>query len=221
MSYKGKIGSFPADIREEVNRRLLDGESATQILPWLNEEPRVLEILDERWAEQPVSPQNLSEWRQGGYQDFLRRRERSNHLKTLTEWAVKLSDDVAAEKLTGAAQRILAGRFLEALEVMDEEQPDLAALADVLVDITNAIEKTRSNDISVVNQEIARERLRQSDEQRALEREKFETQSVEKFLQWQGTDAAQQIITSGKPKHVQAELLRELMFGKVEPTEQG
>lgn len=219
MSYKGKIGSFPADIRDEINRRLLDGESATQILPWLNQEPRVLEILDERWAEQPVSPQNLSEWRQGGYQDFLRRRERSSHLKTLTEWAVKLSEDVPVERLTGAAQRIMAGHILEMIEGL--ESTEAIALMEALGDVTAATERSRKNDIAAEKLEIARERLRQSDEQRALEREKFETQSVEKFLQWQGTDAAQQIITSGKPKHVQAELLRELMFGKVEPTEQG
>lgn len=38
---KGKIGGLPREIREELNERLLDGQLAPQILPWLNAFPEV------------------------------------------------------------------------------------------------------------------------------------------------------------------------------------
>lgn len=39
----GKIARLPVAIREEVNRRLLDGEPASKILPWLNGLPDLVD----------------------------------------------------------------------------------------------------------------------------------------------------------------------------------
>ena len=40
MSRIGKIARLPHDIREQLNRRLLDGQSGTEILQWVNELPQ-------------------------------------------------------------------------------------------------------------------------------------------------------------------------------------
>ena len=67
----GKIAHLPAEIREEVNRRLYDGQFQSVILAWLNSLPIVKEILAAHFHGVPISPQNLSEWKAGGHQDWL------------------------------------------------------------------------------------------------------------------------------------------------------
>ena len=48
----------------------------------------------------------------------------------------------------------------------------------------------------------------------ALARDKFEAQTVDKFIDWAKSEEARKILDSGKPRHIQADLLRTLMFGE-------
>jgi hypothetical protein len=70
-SRTGKIARLPHEIRERLNQRLLDGEGGPEILDWLNSRAEVKKVLDERYESHPVTPGNLSEWRHGGYRDWL------------------------------------------------------------------------------------------------------------------------------------------------------
>jgi hypothetical protein len=72
---RGKIARLPYEIREQLNTRLDDGQEADQILPWLNTLPQVRQITADRFNSVPVSPQNLSAWRQGAFQEWLLHRE--------------------------------------------------------------------------------------------------------------------------------------------------
>jgi hypothetical protein len=68
---RGKIARLPRSVRDQLNIRLDDGQEADQILPWLNDLPEVRQIIAERFNGAPVSAQNLSAWRQGGFQEWL------------------------------------------------------------------------------------------------------------------------------------------------------
>ncbi|HEX4121117.1 MAG TPA: hypothetical protein VH619_10910 [Verrucomicrobiae bacterium] len=68
---RGKIARLPGNIREELNIRLDDGQEAGEILTWLNAVPEVREILANHFEGSPISPQNLSAWRHGGFQEWL------------------------------------------------------------------------------------------------------------------------------------------------------
>ena len=46
---KGKIGRLPLALREQVNRRLHDGQTAKSIADWLNGLPEVQTILAEQF----------------------------------------------------------------------------------------------------------------------------------------------------------------------------
>jgi len=72
---RGKIARLPRAVREQLNVRLDDGQEADEILPWLNDLPEVRQIITERFSGVPISPQNLSAWRQGGFQEWLLHRE--------------------------------------------------------------------------------------------------------------------------------------------------
>jgi hypothetical protein len=67
------------------NLRLQDGEGGPAVLDWLNSLPQVQEIVREQFGGVPVSKQNLSEWRAGGYQDWLRREESLGTVRELME----------------------------------------------------------------------------------------------------------------------------------------
>lgn len=67
----GKIARLPGRIRNLLNRRLHDGEQGKRLAAWLNSLPVVQAVLAAAFAGKPIRPQNLSEWKQGGYQDWL------------------------------------------------------------------------------------------------------------------------------------------------------
>jgi hypothetical protein len=75
-THNGKIGRLPSEIREQLNQRLFDGETASSLLPWLNSLPAMQTILASRFAGEPVSEQNLSQWRIGGYVQWQKQQER-------------------------------------------------------------------------------------------------------------------------------------------------
>ena len=68
---RGKIARCPAVIRDEVNRRLHDGETGKEVVAWLNEQPLVQSMLARKYAGAPITEQNLSKWRRGGFQNWL------------------------------------------------------------------------------------------------------------------------------------------------------
>jgi hypothetical protein len=70
-THKGKIARLPRQIREQLNRRLQDGGSGKEIVKWLNSMPEVLKVLAAEFNGHPMRQQNLSEWRKGGYREWL------------------------------------------------------------------------------------------------------------------------------------------------------
>ncbi len=70
MARTGKIARLPQAVRDEINRRLADGQKATTILEWINSQPEVGEILKADFKGLPVTDGNLAEWRAGGFKDW-------------------------------------------------------------------------------------------------------------------------------------------------------
>lgn len=201
-SRTGKIARCPADIREEVNRRLLDGESGPKILAWLNTQEPVLRVLDEYFGEEPVSPQNLSEWRQGGYAEWLARRERVAATKELAAYAAKLGAAAGGELSEGGAA-ILGGKLLEALESAEGE--DLAGLADALVAL-------RRTDLEARKAAQRDRLLGQKEREVQLAERQFQVRTCEAFLRWYEDKRAREIAESDSKPEVKMDRLRQLFF---------
>src|SRR3954468_15754798 len=92
----GKIARLPHALREQLNHRLADGELGPGLLRWLNGLDEVQECMTEHFDGRPVSGQNLTEWRQGGYREWQVREE----TRVLAQGFVAEAEEVAAE--TGA-----------------------------------------------------------------------------------------------------------------------
>jgi hypothetical protein len=75
ITRNGKIARLPQKLREEANHRLSNGEAGGRLLKWLNELPEVQAVVAAEFGGKPVSKQNLSDWRLGGYQEWLEQQE--------------------------------------------------------------------------------------------------------------------------------------------------
>jgi len=71
MTRTGKIALLPPAIRAQVNRDLHDARPTKDIADWLNALPEVRSIMDAEFNGQPVTERNISNWRQGGYHEWL------------------------------------------------------------------------------------------------------------------------------------------------------
>jgi hypothetical protein len=207
-SRKGKIARCPLAIRQEVNRRLLNGEPASKILPWLNSKEAVLQVLDEHFGEEPVTAQNLSEWRQGGYRDWLKKRERLAHTKELAAYATELGQAAGGSMNDGSAA-ILAGQFLELLE--DPNPVTIGA-------ITKAVVLLRDSDLDARKAAQRDRLLEQKERALQLDEKRFQVRTSELFLKWYEDQRAKDITEGSAPKEVKMDQLRLLIFGKP-PTE--
>ncbi|MGB8368723.1 MAG: hypothetical protein ACLPYZ_00025 [Limisphaerales bacterium] len=86
----GKIGRLPKHIRDDLGRRIEDGEQGKELVKRLNRLPDVKRVLKDYFGGRPITEQNLSEWKQGGHQDWLRHQETRHFVQHLHEKAGEL-----------------------------------------------------------------------------------------------------------------------------------
>ncbi|HEY3861052.1 MAG TPA: hypothetical protein VGO59_04120, partial [Verrucomicrobiae bacterium] len=67
MTRTGKIARLPFALRTQLNERLQDGRPGPELLEWLNALPEVQAMLQKDFNGLPISQQNLSLWKNGGY----------------------------------------------------------------------------------------------------------------------------------------------------------
>ena len=61
-----KVARLPDNVREQLNKRLRDGETHSSIAAWLNELPEVKKVMAEQFEGKLISERNISRWRRGG-----------------------------------------------------------------------------------------------------------------------------------------------------------
>jgi len=120
----GKIARLPLALREELNRRLQNGELSPALLPWLNQLPEVQALLAQFFAGRPISRQNLSEWRLGGYRDWLKLQERQLLIRRIAEEGVTLKQQEGQEDLFENFARIAVTELYADFDTLDQYQGD-------------------------------------------------------------------------------------------------
>jgi hypothetical protein len=177
MARNGKIARLPRDIRDELNRRLHNGEQGGPLLAWLNAVPAVPAVLARDFGGCVISKQNLCEWRAGGFAEWQARQET---LEQARELAADAREITAATdgRLTDHLATVLAVRYASALsswngEVTEDFRKKLRALRGLCQDIV----ELRRGDHSGARLKMEQERLER-------EREKTEEEVVEHFQRW-------------------------------------
>lgn len=221
----GKIERLPWELREQVCRKLRDSVPAAKICVWLNSLPEVLAILDEYFGEQPINAQNVTNFRQGGYQRWLSRQGKLDRTRELAAYAVNIATASGGTLADGASQ-IIAGNVLEVLEGLEEvkeagagpvgpeaRQAQITAAAEAIDSLALAVSRLRKGDQNAEALRLARDRIAQAQEGLELEKRKFQRTTCELFVEWYANKKAGEIAGGTASNGEKIEALGSLIFG--------
>lgn len=130
MTRNGKIARLPKSIREDINHQLSNGVPGKHIVEWLNRDSKVLPILEAWFMDSPITEQNLSEWKKGGYQDWLRHQESLECAQTWKEQTNELNhvagglpiSDQLSSTVALALGNLIRQKVTEGLETPEQIQ---------------------------------------------------------------------------------------------------
>ena len=157
-THNGKIGRLPRQVRDELNHRLDDGEPGGRILEWLNALAAVQTLLPAEFGGVQINAQNLSNWRKGGHQHWLKQQERRNLVRELTENAEELATDAGGVEIGNHLSAVLVA------ELAASARGALAALTDPaercvrMQEFLNTLARVRRQDNLAGRLAIERER---------------------------------------------------------------
>ncbi len=210
---RGKVARLPERIRDEVCRRLHDGETAAKILPWLNALPQVQRVIAEDFEGLRINDQNLSAWRNTGYQEWVRRRERVDRTRELARYAAEQAK-ADGSSIADGAKSIASGKLLELLEAVDDASGQKMAVEE-LVAVTGALTSLRVSEQNDVRLQQNDRRLKQNDTRLALEREKFQRDSAEIALKVLSDQRAKEIEGGAGTNAEKIQAMGKHLFGEL------
>ena len=233
MARNGKIARLPRDIRAQLNNRLQDGAGGAQILPWLNSLPEVKRTLAENFDTRPINKQNLSDWRLGGFQEWLACQDLLAHAHELAANGEELENVAPGRSLTDHLAAAVSFRYAAilaapGLELDEKSRAQLRSLGRTC----QAVVKLRRSDQNASRLKIETERWERvreqmdSDRADALKRRQREDlaapvwgalKKAERFVQFGGGKAArmaadllEEIENCPDPAHFQSKVLASL-----------
>jgi len=158
MNLKGKIGRLPEALREEVNVRLRQGEKGRALVDWLNGLPEVQALLAAEFEGKPVREQNISEWRRGGHQRWLRLQEAYTMMQRIGPDAAAVTD-AAKEPVTETLATWLAARYVVAAKSAEGLGDDSVPAWDRMREFCRDVMALRRGEQVKQRLEIEQERL--------------------------------------------------------------
>jgi len=203
LTRNGKIARLPLAVREELNRRLDEGEQGKKIVAWLNGLPAVQAIVAAEFGGKPIREQNLSEWKQRGYRDWLAKQEALEIAERLREDATEWNAE-GRPSLTNTLPFWLQARYALATRRVAETggREGWRLLREMCGDIV----ELRKGDHTAERLQIERERL-QLEKEKA---EKWTDEKLEELLKQPQTK--QRLCGEGLSAEERARRLREI-FG--------
>ena len=153
----GKIARLPLEIRDQLNTRLADGEPGNRLVEWLNSNPAVIKVMDDQFDGRSINENNLSEWRSGGYEEWLTLRSYLDEARVLSE----KSDQVAETGITSDHLHVVLlahhAHLLQNWEIMPDG--DFKKKLDALRNLTASIMNMRRAELQKARVQLQRERL--------------------------------------------------------------
>ena len=164
----GKIGRLPRDTRHLLGQRIENGIPNKELVQWLNASPNVKDLLALRFGGRAITEQNLSEWKQTGHVEWLRREER----RALALQWLEQRDEEAMDPEESAAEKAVSDRLGRELGL------EMAGLALAMVEQAGSPEE-RWERLCKIYKEVSQLRR---DDQRAtqirIQRERWEREQA-------------------------------------------
>lgn len=175
----GKIARLPKAIREELNQRLDQGETARSLVDWLNGLPEVQALVQSQFGGHPIREQNVSQWKKGGHQEWLRHQEAMELAERLYERAGEMHVKEKEEmNMSEVLSFWLAARYAAATEeIAAMEGPEAwKQLRQMCGDVA----KLRRLDYQAQKMGIEEDRLELQREEVAIEQARWEEEKRER-----------------------------------------
>lgn len=184
---KGKVARLPFDIREAVNSMIRDGATAAQ----LNE------FLRGKGFDGPNAA-NWTNWRQGGYQDWLKEQARLDAVRDKYE-------TIRRELEAGGVGFLDKAIYDTAVRLADSDlSPDVVA---------QSIAALKSAITGGERVKVAERRAQLADEALTIAKKKFQRDTCDLFVKWCENKKATEIATApGISEEQRIETLGKLIF---------
>lgn len=207
MANYGKIARLPRNIRDELNRRLDDGEAGIDLVAWLNELPEVKKLLQQRFDGRPINEVNLTEWKNGGYQNWQAQQETIALAREFNAESEELAD-LCGSVLTERLKTVVAVRYAALLQGWNGEiPPEMRAKLRGMKGLTREIVRLRRCDREFERVQLDREVLE-------LKRQQTEEGIRKQFEEWAADTDFREHITPKMTKEEKDRALFRLIYGR-------
>ena len=188
----GKIASLPFEVREELCQRLRNGQRGAKLMNWLHA------------YEPSINDQNLTNWRQGGYQDWLKEQKELDELRRQSESIKRELDAGGFDMLDRAIIRCAAD--LADADLSPEKKAGAISSLKMTV-IAGKRAETDERRTAVAEANSVRDEIR------------FQRETCELFMKWYFNKQTAEIMHNGASKTDQIEALRKTFFADVDALE--
>jgi hypothetical protein len=216
MARTGKIARLPRDLRAQLNTRLQDGHDGKQIVQWLNSLPDVKKVLAARFDSRPINEQNLSDWRLGGYQEWLAHEDILAQVGDLADNQHELATVAPGQSLADHLAAAISFRFAAILAAQGQQfdEPARGQLR-LLTRLCQAAVKLRRSDQNAARLKIETQRWELARSQMTEERAETVLRKQRDALAapiWAAVKAGERAVEfgGGKAARFAAEMLREI-----------
>ncbi|MEP6667526.1 MAG: hypothetical protein ABJF10_00150 [Chthoniobacter sp.] len=175
----GKIARLPREIRRQLNERLADNEPQPRLVRWLNALPEVQQVLADLFEGRPISQQNLSAWKGGGYREWARREENQAWARDFLVEATDLQEEIAeTEDRSSLLDRVGDRMALALLQLFREAEDGEKGPSRIrqMLEITRELARLRRGDHQRLRTQIVQERWHEEQERRQEEQEAARTE---------------------------------------------
>jgi hypothetical protein len=202
--YRSKIGRLPFAIRNELNERIRDGATGSDLLAWLNASKEFKAVMKAEKCGH-LNAQNLTDWRNTGYADWMKDQGESDRIRSIAEKSMSLVAASGSDPSTVAA-RIAAASLIDLVATFDDPKQ--------LNEASRSIAALRNAELSHEKNQLSRQKLSMDAESLALDQAKFQRSTCEMFIKWYNSKQAR-AIADDRSVDVTAktEKLGQLMFG--------
>jgi hypothetical protein len=145
MAYrKGKVARLPMDQRRVVNEMLRDGKPYAAIMAWVASTAKI-----------KLNDQNITNWKDGGHQDWLKSQERLEDMASKREFALELVKANEGSKIHEATLQIAASQMYDLLTDFD-----VSALKELLAEKPGLYPKVVNGIAKLSKEALGYERFR-------------------------------------------------------------
>jgi hypothetical protein len=176
MTRRAKIARIPYQIRHQLNSRIEDGEPGVTLVEWLNSLEEVRDVLSEHFESHPITEQNLSEWKRGGFRDWQREQKARERVQSLIGLSGEIKDAACGYSVADCLAGVLATELAAEVSTRLEETTDPKERWQYLCDALRRLSSLRHGDRMQVRAERETDRWEVESEERENQEKKKEFQ---------------------------------------------